>query len=273
MADIENFTISIDDDALEDLHRRLAATRWPDQLPGGAWQRGVPLDWMRQAIEYWQTSCSTSRRTTSSGVSHPGAVSGCVRRISAKQPVPQGARAEYVTRPDDGAATGVGDEVAEGPGRDGCGVTAGADAVESNLGGEAQAAVGVEAQFIGSDEPRPEGDGGVLGRRGAHRELELVHLQVAGRPGQPNSRGPKTRGRSHRRFRITCAGVDQPQCPAQPHTPPVPRKREPHQASRRHSSLSRRSSPARRGRHGQRGTGFSAEAIDLAVRLGGRTDN
>lgn len=56
MTGIEDFTVSIDDDALDDLHRRLAATRWPDQLPGGEWQRGVPLDWMRRAAEHWRTT-------------------------------------------------------------------------------------------------------------------------------------------------------------------------------------------------------------------------
>ena len=33
----ELFEVHIGDDVLEDLHRRLDATRWPDELPGTGW--------------------------------------------------------------------------------------------------------------------------------------------------------------------------------------------------------------------------------------------
>ena len=38
---ITPFTVSISDDAIGDLKTRLGSTRWPEQLPGPAWQRGV----------------------------------------------------------------------------------------------------------------------------------------------------------------------------------------------------------------------------------------
>jgi Epoxide hydrolase N terminus len=38
------FRIDIPQAALDDLHRRLENTRWPSELPGGGWQRGVPLE-------------------------------------------------------------------------------------------------------------------------------------------------------------------------------------------------------------------------------------
>lgn len=55
MTDIEHFEIHVSDDAVEDLRRRLGSTRWPDPLPGEPWQRGVPRDWLRAAVEHWRT--------------------------------------------------------------------------------------------------------------------------------------------------------------------------------------------------------------------------
>ena len=50
---LEPFRIAIPDADLADLKARLAATRWPEQLPGTPWQRGVPVDYLRQLAEYW----------------------------------------------------------------------------------------------------------------------------------------------------------------------------------------------------------------------------
>ena len=50
---LEPFRIAIPDTALADLRARLAATRWPEQLPGAPWQRGVPVDYLRQLAGYW----------------------------------------------------------------------------------------------------------------------------------------------------------------------------------------------------------------------------
>jgi epoxide hydrolase len=53
---IQRFRIEIPEAALDDLRDRLARTRWPRELPGGGWSRGVPLDYLRELAEYWRTS-------------------------------------------------------------------------------------------------------------------------------------------------------------------------------------------------------------------------
>jgi pimeloyl-ACP methyl ester carboxylesterase len=53
---IQPFTITIPQDALDDLRDRLARTRWPDELPGVGWSRGVPLGYLKELAEYWRTS-------------------------------------------------------------------------------------------------------------------------------------------------------------------------------------------------------------------------
>ena len=42
-SEIRPFRIDIPQAALDDLHRRLDRTRWPSELPGVGWERGVPL--------------------------------------------------------------------------------------------------------------------------------------------------------------------------------------------------------------------------------------
>ncbi len=54
--DIKPFTISIPQEDLDDLRERLAHTRWPDELPGVGWSRGVPLGYLQELAEYWRTS-------------------------------------------------------------------------------------------------------------------------------------------------------------------------------------------------------------------------
>ncbi|HEU4321991.1 MAG TPA: epoxide hydrolase [Roseiflexaceae bacterium] len=49
------FTIAIPQAALDDLHKRLDRTRWPEQLPGIGWSRGVPLDYLKGLVSYWRT--------------------------------------------------------------------------------------------------------------------------------------------------------------------------------------------------------------------------
>lgn len=50
---LEPFRIAIPDADLADLKSRLAATRWPEQLPGTLWQRGVPVAYLRALADYW----------------------------------------------------------------------------------------------------------------------------------------------------------------------------------------------------------------------------
>jgi pimeloyl-ACP methyl ester carboxylesterase len=48
------FRIEIPEADLTDLRRRIAATRWPGELPGQGWQRGTPLAYTRELTGYWQ---------------------------------------------------------------------------------------------------------------------------------------------------------------------------------------------------------------------------
>jgi microsomal epoxide hydrolase len=49
------FRIDVPEADLDDLRRRLAATRWPAELPGVGWSRGVPVGYLRELVEYWRT--------------------------------------------------------------------------------------------------------------------------------------------------------------------------------------------------------------------------
>lgn len=49
------FRIDIPEADLDDLKRRIAATRWPSELPDVGWARGVPLDYLKELAEYWRT--------------------------------------------------------------------------------------------------------------------------------------------------------------------------------------------------------------------------
>jgi microsomal epoxide hydrolase len=48
------FTIAVPDAELDDLHQRLAATRWPDEIPGSDWQYGSNLAYIKELVAYWQ---------------------------------------------------------------------------------------------------------------------------------------------------------------------------------------------------------------------------
>jgi len=51
---IHPFTIAISDADLRDLRERLERTRWPHALAGTGWERGVPVDYLRQLATYWR---------------------------------------------------------------------------------------------------------------------------------------------------------------------------------------------------------------------------
>jgi epoxide hydrolase len=53
-AEIRSFRIDSPQADLDDLADRLARTRWPDELPGVGWSRGVPLDYIKELAEYWR---------------------------------------------------------------------------------------------------------------------------------------------------------------------------------------------------------------------------
>jgi pimeloyl-ACP methyl ester carboxylesterase len=50
---IEEFRVEIPQADLDDLAERLTRTRWPSTLPGAAWERGVPVGYLRGLVEYW----------------------------------------------------------------------------------------------------------------------------------------------------------------------------------------------------------------------------
>jgi pimeloyl-ACP methyl ester carboxylesterase len=51
---IERFDIRIEDWVLDDLRARLAHTRLPDQIPGTGWEYGMPVDYLRELVDYWR---------------------------------------------------------------------------------------------------------------------------------------------------------------------------------------------------------------------------
>ncbi|MFI6497810.1 epoxide hydrolase family protein [Nonomuraea typhae] len=53
---IRPFRIDIPQEQLDDLAARLAGTRWPDELPGVGWSRGVPVAYLKELAEYWRTA-------------------------------------------------------------------------------------------------------------------------------------------------------------------------------------------------------------------------
>jgi pimeloyl-ACP methyl ester carboxylesterase len=52
---IEPFTIDIPAARVDDLTRRLAATRWPDQIEGTGWDYGCDVAYLQDLVAYWST--------------------------------------------------------------------------------------------------------------------------------------------------------------------------------------------------------------------------
>jgi microsomal epoxide hydrolase len=46
--------VHVPDAVLDDLARRLAATRWPDSPPGAGWEQGAPVEHVRALVERWR---------------------------------------------------------------------------------------------------------------------------------------------------------------------------------------------------------------------------
>jgi pimeloyl-ACP methyl ester carboxylesterase len=53
---IRPFRIDIAQSQIDDLRDRLARTRWPREIPGVGWSRGVPVGYLKELVEYWRTS-------------------------------------------------------------------------------------------------------------------------------------------------------------------------------------------------------------------------
>ncbi|MGH3648254.1 MAG: epoxide hydrolase family protein [Micromonosporaceae bacterium] len=55
-AEIRPFRIDIPQTELDDLAARLAATRWPVHASGAGWERGVPLDYLKELAGHWRNA-------------------------------------------------------------------------------------------------------------------------------------------------------------------------------------------------------------------------
>ena len=53
-AEIRPFRVEVPDEALDDLRDRLGRTRWPSEVPGAGWSRGVPLGYLKELAGYWR---------------------------------------------------------------------------------------------------------------------------------------------------------------------------------------------------------------------------
>ncbi|HZR38782.1 MAG TPA: epoxide hydrolase [Ktedonobacteraceae bacterium] len=51
---IQPFTINVPQTILENLHDRLARTRWTDEVEGAGWDYGANLGYMKELANYWQ---------------------------------------------------------------------------------------------------------------------------------------------------------------------------------------------------------------------------
>jgi pimeloyl-ACP methyl ester carboxylesterase len=51
----QSFRIEIPQADVDQLRDRLASARWPAALPGTGWERGIPVDYLRELAGYWGT--------------------------------------------------------------------------------------------------------------------------------------------------------------------------------------------------------------------------
>ncbi|MEZ5551286.1 MAG: epoxide hydrolase [Pseudomonadales bacterium] len=64
MTDIREFKINIAAAEIDDLHRRLQHTRWPDAETPDDWSQGVPLAYAREIRDYWLNDYDWRSRET-----------------------------------------------------------------------------------------------------------------------------------------------------------------------------------------------------------------
>ena len=50
---VQPHSINVSQEVLDDLHGRLRNVRWPEEVPGTGWTRGVDLNFMKDLVEYW----------------------------------------------------------------------------------------------------------------------------------------------------------------------------------------------------------------------------
>jgi microsomal epoxide hydrolase len=50
----DEFHVEVDETVVDDLRRRLAHTRWPDQIPDTGWDYGTDREYLRELCHYWE---------------------------------------------------------------------------------------------------------------------------------------------------------------------------------------------------------------------------
>src|ERR1044071_7945984 len=50
----ESFKINIDQSILDDLKKRIASTRWPDEIENSKWEHGTNKTYLKELCDYWQ---------------------------------------------------------------------------------------------------------------------------------------------------------------------------------------------------------------------------
>lgn len=53
---MQSFRINIPDTELAHLRQRITSARWPVAVPGLDWERGVPVSYLKELAEYWQSA-------------------------------------------------------------------------------------------------------------------------------------------------------------------------------------------------------------------------
>jgi hypothetical protein len=68
---IEPFRIAATDDQLDELKRRLRATRWPERECVDDWSQGLPLSYAQEVCAYWlrNTTGATGRHGSTGSLS------------------------------------------------------------------------------------------------------------------------------------------------------------------------------------------------------------
>ena len=59
--EIAPFAVDVPQAALDDLHERLARTRWPERETVTDWSQGIPLDYLREVCAYWRAGYDWGR--------------------------------------------------------------------------------------------------------------------------------------------------------------------------------------------------------------------
>ena len=53
---MQPFKIDVPQPVLDDLHYRLAYTRWPDEIEGAGWDYGTNREFLQELTAYWQNT-------------------------------------------------------------------------------------------------------------------------------------------------------------------------------------------------------------------------